>query len=260
MKLKDPLYVKDFLKEGIRFDGRKFDEFRKVEIETGVSENAEGSARVKLGNSDVISGVKLEIDRPFPDTPDKGIIIINAEFCPFSFEDFDQEDIREKEVELARVVDRAIRSSGMVSLEELCVKKGEEVWKIIVDNYILNHDGNLIDLLTLSTVVALLNTRFPRLENGKIIHEERTDKKLPITGIPLNITIAKVDSNYLVDPTRIEEETADCLLTVGIKDNKICSLQKRGKGGLTDDEIKKIIELAIEKYKELRKVVENSTH
>ena len=36
------------LKDGKRFDSRKPFEYRDVEIETGISMNAEGSARVRL--------------------------------------------------------------------------------------------------------------------------------------------------------------------------------------------------------------------
>ena len=35
-------------------------------------EQVNGSARVRLGNSDILVGVKLEIDTPFPDRPYEG--------------------------------------------------------------------------------------------------------------------------------------------------------------------------------------------
>ena len=44
-------YVLSKLREGERIDGRKFDEFRKIEIQTNVISKAEGSALVKLGNT-----------------------------------------------------------------------------------------------------------------------------------------------------------------------------------------------------------------
>ena len=40
-----------YLKEGKRFDRRNPEEFREIIIETGVSKNAEGSARVKIGKT-----------------------------------------------------------------------------------------------------------------------------------------------------------------------------------------------------------------
>ena len=82
-------YLLSLLQSGKRIDGRKLDEYRDVEIELNVSKNAEGSARVKLGNTEVIVGVKLEVGTPFPDMPDEGSIIVNAELLPLSNPDFE---------------------------------------------------------------------------------------------------------------------------------------------------------------------------
>ena len=51
-----------YMKEGKRFDSRGLLEYRDIKIELGVSKNAEGSARIKIGNTDVIAGIKLEKD------------------------------------------------------------------------------------------------------------------------------------------------------------------------------------------------------
>ena len=51
--------LKKMFAAGIRFDGRKLDEFRDIEISYDLSNKAEGSARVKLGKTDVIAGIKL---------------------------------------------------------------------------------------------------------------------------------------------------------------------------------------------------------
>ena len=53
--------VEKYLAEGKRFDGRKLEEFRDLKIETGISENAEGSAKVTLGNTEVIVGISEKV-------------------------------------------------------------------------------------------------------------------------------------------------------------------------------------------------------
>ena len=53
--------VKESIRNGKRPDGRKMDEHRKLEITYNVSENADGSARIKLGKTDVVAGIKMEI-------------------------------------------------------------------------------------------------------------------------------------------------------------------------------------------------------
>ncbi len=77
-----------YLAKDNRFGGRKHDEFRTIEVEYNVSKTSEGSARVKIGDSEVIAGVKLELGTPFPDTPDEGALIVGTELLPLSSPDF----------------------------------------------------------------------------------------------------------------------------------------------------------------------------
>mgnify|MGYP001589159361 CR=1 FL=1 len=69
-------YLELLLKDRGRIDGRKFDEYREIKVEYNVSKHAEGSSRVKIGNTEVIAGIKLEVGAPFPDKPDEGTIIV----------------------------------------------------------------------------------------------------------------------------------------------------------------------------------------
>lgn len=47
------------LQQGVRLDGRGCNDFRPVEIQLGPIEQASGSARVHLGGTDVLVGVKV---------------------------------------------------------------------------------------------------------------------------------------------------------------------------------------------------------
>ena len=76
--------IKQYLEEGKRFDGRKPEEFRDIVIETKVSKKAEGSARVKIGKTEVIVGVKMDVGTPYGDSPDKGNLMVTAELLPLS--------------------------------------------------------------------------------------------------------------------------------------------------------------------------------
>ena len=61
--------IKNLIVNGKREDGRLLDEYRDISIETDVISKAEGSARVKIGGTQVLVGVKPQIGSPFPDTP-----------------------------------------------------------------------------------------------------------------------------------------------------------------------------------------------
>ena len=50
--------VTSLVKNGERTDGRAFDEYREISLETGFIEKAEGSARVKIGNTQIVIGAK----------------------------------------------------------------------------------------------------------------------------------------------------------------------------------------------------------
>jgi exosome complex component RRP42 len=248
-------YLKSLIENGKRIDGRKFDEFRKIEIEVGRIKTAEGSAFVKIGETQVVAGVKMELVEPYKDMPNEGVLKVNAELSPLASPEFKIETAEET-VELARVVDRSIRESGTIKLEELCLEPGVKVWGVFIDITILNHQGNLLDASALASVAALLNTKIPKLENGKVVRGV-FEKKLPIVFKPVTITVCKVGNNSFVDPSYEEEEILEAKLSFGIRDDdKVCAIQKFGSKELEFKDIEIALDLALNKSKELRKLLE----
>jgi exosome complex component RRP42 len=148
-------YALELIMKGKRMDERKFEDFREIKIEKDIIEKAEGSARVKIGETEVIVGIKLNTGEPFPDTPEEGILIVNAEFTPLASPDFESGPPGENAVELARVVDRGIRESKCIEVEKLCITPKEKVWMMFVDIHIINDQGNLLDAAALAAIVAL---------------------------------------------------------------------------------------------------------
>ena len=126
-------YLHKLAEQQKRADGRKFEEYRPVNIETGVISKAEGSARVKIGNTQVVAGIKMDMGEPYPDTPDSGVMTTAAELIPLASPDFEAGPPREDAIELARVVDRGIRESNVIELEKLCLTPGEKIWIVFID-------------------------------------------------------------------------------------------------------------------------------
>lgn len=238
-----------------RIDDRGLEEIRPIEIKPGIVHKAEGSAMVRFGKTEVIAGVKMELGTPFPDRPDEGILVVNSEFSPIASPEFEPGRPGEDSIELSRIVDRGIRESKAIELEKLCLTPGEKVWSAFVDIHIINHQGNLLDCSALASLVALLNTQIPKMEGDKIIRGE-FDRKLPMVWKPINITVGKIGNDYILDPTLEEEKLLDSKLSVCVMDDdKICSLQKQGSKEMDIEDIKKMIDIAIEKSKEIRKLV-----
>jgi len=254
----DKEYITNMSSKGTRMDGRKLDEFRKIMIEKKPIEKAEGSARVKLGKTDVIVGVKMGIGTPFPDRPDEGVLMTGAELAPLAYSKFETGPPRADAIELARVVDRGIRESGAIDTKKLCIEKWKKVWMVSVDIQIINFDGNLIDAASLAAVTALWDARLPTYDKktDTIDYEKKTTKKLPVKSKPVAVTIIKIGDNLLVDPNLKEEETMDCRLTVTTKDDgNLCALQKGGISGLSVEEIQKAFEISVKRGKEIRKKI-----
>ena len=102
----------ELLSKGTRLDGRSLNQHRKVEIQTGLIEKANGSAMVSLGNTQVIAGVKVDKGTPFPDTPNKGLLIVGAEVLPLAAAYVEAGPPDESAIELARVVPLGAGSSA----------------------------------------------------------------------------------------------------------------------------------------------------
>jgi len=253
-------HIRALLKKDARPDGRGFLDYRTcLSVEYGVSpKTAEGSARVRIGKTDVIAGIKLGLATPYPDQQDQGTIMVGAELTPFSNKNFEMGPPSIASIELARVVDRGIRESGAIDLKKLCVKVGEQVWQVFIDIYPINDDGNLRDAASLAALAALKDTLFPTLDKktGMVDYYTKTKTKLPLNDEPLEITVIKIGDTFLVDPTLEEEEYLDARITVALlKDGTICGMQKGGTEALSTEDISQMVKIAGDTVKTLRKVL-----
>lgn len=253
--------ITELIASGKRTDGRGLTDYREIQIESGVIERAEGSARVRLGKTEVLVGVKIGTGKPFADVPDKGVLTVNAELVPLASPSFEPGPPGANAVELARVVDRGIRESNAIDLEKLCVESGKLVFVVFIDVYILNHDGNLIDASALAALAALINAKMFKytVEEGTIVKKPGYTP-LPISNYPIAVTFAKIGNKLILDTDLDEEQVMDARLTITMKkDGHICAVQKGGGSGyFTREEISEATKIALEKTAELRKFVVKS--
>ena len=250
-------HIENLLNRGSRLDGRTLTDYRKpLSLESGFIKTAEGSARVIIGDTDVIVGVKMAVEKPYPDTPDKGNLMVSAELTPLSNPEFESGPPSIEAIELSRVIDRGIRESKMIDVEKLCIEKGEKVWSIMIDICPINDAGNLFDAGAIGAIAALKSTRFPEYDGSQIDYKKHTDQKLPLNKIPISVTVIKIGNHLIIDPLSEEEAVIDSRLTVVTReDGKICALQKGGKGSISSEVLNEMINLGIEKSKELKKLL-----
>ncbi|MEA3414073.1 MAG: exosome complex protein Rrp42 [Nanoarchaeota archaeon] len=260
MKTSEPTAnrIIEYLEQGKRFDGRKLEDFREIIIEKDVSKKAEGSVRVKLGNTEVLVGVKLGVSEPYADSPTKGNLMVTAETLPLSSVRYESGPPRIEAIEWARVTDRGLRESGFIDFDKLSIIDGEKVWTVFVDIYSINADGNLMDAAMIGAIAALKIARLPKFdkETGKAVFE-LTDKGLPLTNnVPYTVSVHKLGNSLIVDPTLEEEDLSEARVTIGSYEGIISSVQKSNSAALTIEEMKKVFELGEKISKDLKVKIE----
>lgn len=242
-------YMEKLFSKGIRLDGRGFMDFRDIKVKLGPISTAEGSALVSIGSTTVLAGVKFEVVEPFPQEPNLGVIITNAELLPLASKKFDMGPPDAQTIEFSRVVDRGIRSADVVDLESFFIEEGK-VLGLFLDLYVLNYDGNLFDAGALAAISALKNTKMPKVEDGQIIRGEYVGK-LKIREVPIAITFYKFKEWTFLDANIDEEVVSEATLTLTVTGEHIVSVQKRGRRSLKREEVYDFVDKAFEKRKEL---------
>lgn len=241
------------LKEGKRTDGRKLDEYRKITIEKDIFQNAEGSTKVSLGNTEVVAGVKFMPGEPYPDAPNEGTISVGTELIPLASPYFESGPPSSNSIELSRVVDRGIRESKAVDFKKLCIKEGEVVLICFVDIYAINFDGNLFDASAIAAIAALNQAKIPKIEEGKVVKDEFTGK-LKLERKPLLSTFAKIGNTLILDPDLLEETAMQARFSVATtEDNFVSAFQKGLSGSIKKDDVDNAIDIAFKAAKEIRK-------
>ncbi len=258
-------YLTDLLAKGDRKDGRGFWEGRQIQIVPNVIKKAEGSAMVRWGETVILAGVKAQLGSPFPDTPNDGVITVNIELSPISSPSRESGPPGPEAIEMARVVDRGIRESKIIPMDDpkLCVIPGKTVWILFVDIYVLDDGGNLIDASAIAAMAALANTRFKKVsideETEEVTLLDETEP-LPRKGCVVSLTYAKIDEFIVYDPDLIEDRGKSARFSVAItNEGLVCSLQKGESGIFLEEEILSILEKAASQAKKLHELIEQNS-
>ena len=158
-------------------------------------------------------------------------------------------------IELGRVVDRGIRESGCIDVDELCIIPGERAWQVILDLFAVSDDGNLFDAFALAGIAALRTAVVPaeRYEVGE-------DYPLPVSKTPIMCSYHKVGGRYVLDADKREELGGDERIHITLGDDgHVHSLQKGLKGIFSAAEFSEIMEHALTRCAELREIVNDAT-
>ncbi|VAI76022.1 unnamed protein product [Triticum turgidum subsp. durum] len=253
-------FIRGGIAQDLRADGRTRLQFRALTVETGIIPQANGSARVRMGATEVIASVKAELGKPTILHPDKGKVSIYVDCSPTAAPMFEGRGSEELSAELSVALQRCLLggksgAGAAIDLSSLIVVEGKACWDLYIDGLVVSSDGNLLDALAAAIkVVALSDTGIPKVNvslNNETDGEPEVDisdeefLQFDTSGVPVIITLTKVGKHYIVDATSEEESQMSSAVSVSVNSHgQICGLTKRGGAGLDPSVIFDMISVA----------------
>lgn len=230
------------VEEDFRCDGRKCLDYRPMEVETDVVSHASGSARLRLANTDILVGVKTEIDTPYPERPREGKIEFFVDCSANATPAFEGRGGEELGTEISNALATSYQSSQTFDLTALCILPGQQCWKLYVDILILECGGNLFDAVSLAVKAALHNVRVPRVKaatlDGGTVDLQLSDDPfdcyhLDVSAAPCLVTLCKIGDHCIVDPTAEEEMCSNASVVMAVTEKSlVTSVFKTGVGSV----------------------------
>lgn len=233
-------FIANGLNSELRTDGRQLLESRPISFNFQRRE-AECQVEICAGKTRARCVVTGEVVAPHDDRPTDGFLTFNVELSPMAAPEFEA-TLRPPilAVELGRIVERSIRNSLALDTESLAIIAGEKVWSIRCTIHVLNHDGNLIDAVSLAAIAGLMHFRRPEVHvSGNNVsfysHDERTPVPLCLHHIPVCVSLCFYHQRstdepiVFIDPNHREEMVVDGCVTFTFNSfNELCAVHQVG--------------------------------
>ncbi len=206
---------------GIRCDGRKIDETRKVTIKAGILKNATGSAYIEFGANKILVGVygPRDVHPKHLANTDTGIIRCRYHMSPFSVTERKNPAPSSREIEIGKVIKEALQPALIL----------DKFPRTSVDVFIevLQADGGSRCAALAAASVAL------------------ADAGIPMRDMVSACAAGKVADTIVLDVNNEEDQSGQADMPVGYMPNldKITLIQLDGV--LTPEEYKKCVETAL---------------
>ena len=219
-----------------RFEGRKFEEIRKMEAKVGIIPRADGSAMFRVGDTIAIAGVygPRELFPKFLQNQKRGIVRCTYDMMSFSVNERKRPGPSRRSVEISMVTEKAL----MPVLE--------------LDNY----PNSVVDIYVQITQ-ANAGTRCAGICAASLA--------LAHAGIPMKdligaVSVGKVGDKIVADLDKYEEDheegATDIPVAMTGRKKEITLLQLDG--DISKQELKKALELARDKTDEIIKVQQDA--
>ncbi|MEX2689499.1 MAG: exosome complex exonuclease Rrp41 [Candidatus Njordarchaeum guaymaensis] len=207
---------------GIRTDGRRWNELRPLRIRVGILDRAEGSALVEMGKTKALATVygPKEMFPKHMANPDRAILRAAYRMATFSVEERKKPQPSRRELELSKVIKEALEPAIMLHYYPRTV--------IEVYILILQADGG--------TRTAAINAASLAL----------ADAGIPMKGLVTAVAAGRVGDQVVLDLNDVEDKYGDADLPVAMipATGEITLLQMDGT--MSSDMFERALKLAIE--------------
>ena len=206
---------------GIRCDGRKVDEPRRVMIKAGVLKNANGSAYIEFGENKILAGVfgPRDVHPKHMANTDTGILRCRYHMSPFSVTERKNPAPSRREIEISKVIKEALEPAVIL----------DQFPRTAVDVFIevLQADGGSRCAALDAASVAL------------------ADAGIPMRDMVSAIAAGKVADTIILDVNNEEDQAGQADMPVGYMPNldKVTLIQLDGI--LSPEEYNKCVDTAI---------------
>jgi len=215
------------LVNGRRVDGRLPEELREIKMSVGEISNADGSARVSFGKTEVIVAVygPRALFPKFLQESDVGLVRVIYSMSPFSVDERKNPAPDRRSIEISKVTKEAL--TGAIFIEDFP--------KAVVDIYenVVQADGG--------TRVAAINAASLALASAGV----------PMKDLVAACSVGKIDGTLIVDLNGKEDNYSEADTAIAMMPSKglITLLQMDGR--LTKEEVMELLKKAEEVCKKI---------
>ncbi len=205
--------------DGIRNDGRKLDELRKIKFEIGVLKNTDGSAYVEWGRTKILVGVMgpRESHPKHLALPDKARIDAFYRMASFSVEEWKSPAPSRRETELSKVIREAL---GPAVFTEFFPRTSIDVFIEV-----LQADGSTRCAAISAASLAIV------------------DAGIPMRDLVSSIAVGKVEGQLVLDVQDKEDKEGESDMPMAYMPSKNAVTLLQMDGQITHDEYNRSIEL-----------------
>lgn len=235
----------------MRFDGRKFDQIRPINITRNYTKYAEGSVYIEVGETKVICNVSIEDKVPiFLRGKGEGWITCEYNMIPRATQVRKMRDITKgkidgRAVEIQRLIGRTLRS--VVDLKALGEKT---LW---VDCDVIQADGGTRTTAITGAFVALVDA-------VNKLHKQKKFKVYPIRKYLSAVSVGIVNNEKLLDLCYEEDSNAQVDMNIVMTDdNYVVEIQGTGEQSpFSRKDMNELVDLAESGIKKMIQVEKNS--